>query len=155
MTDRIKELAPSLAGTSLEYKLRGSSEDVRDYLHDEQILRTRELIDKEVSLARSCKSSLNLIFLGEMYFYYRSTRYYSAVRDNIKINRLRIKVHTYLSTTSVEDRGSILVGYLKKYKTGKERDVVLSAVKYFVGIYRSRLGEFRDLLTREELLLIA
>lgn len=149
MNDSTRGLLTSLVGYHIEFKF-SSTAGITSLDNSIQLVRTR--IQDTCERIQYLKGSLGLALLSEMYYFYKTETYFSAVRGAFSFHRLLPKVMEYLSLT-VEERLNKLVSLLKGCK--EHRYYVVVAIGYFVKTYPNRLKQFRPLLTKEEFLNIA
>lgn len=149
MNDSTRGLLTSLVGYHIEFKF-SSTAGITSLDNSVQLMRTR--IQDTCEKIQYLKGSLGLALLAEMYHFYKSEAYFSAVRGAFSFHRLLPKVMEYLSLT-VEERLNKLISLLKGDK--ERRYYVVAAICYFCKTYPNRLKQFRPLLTKEEFLNIA
>ena len=149
MNDSTRGLLTSLVGYHIEFKF-SSTAGITSLDNSVQLMRTR--IQDTCEKIQYLKGSLGLALLAEMYHFYKSEAYFSAVRGAFSFHRLLPKVVEYLSLT-VEERLNKLLSLLKGCK--EHRYYVVAAIGYFCKTYPNRLKQFRPLLTKEEFLNIA
>lgn len=146
------DLAKSLVGVSVAYRYKSEEFDSIT-----QLSGTRRDIEKET--LDVCCSGIDgktaVVVLAEILDYYRRQNYYMAVRSSLNLQRYRPLVITYLEEKSVDFRDNALKELLKKMPTGKFRDMVLNATKYFVRTYKSRTIGFKKFMSKDEFLTIA
>lgn len=153
------DLYKSLVGNIIQYRF-GSNMDSDSPSISRNIKIAKQQIQKNLELAfsYSAKSKISCIMLlAEMYNFYRDQPYYNAVRSSLNLRRDRLSVLEYLHDKTIMCRSSNLCGALASPMCKKDshfRAVIVEATKYFVGTYPRRLLDFKDLLTREELLYI-
>ena len=139
------DLLKSLVGATMEFRFSDKENSV---MYLKTITTERKIIEKDVSTAHRIGGGACLRILAEMLDFYRREAYYMAVRSSIVLKRQRPSVLEYLDTLSVDERCDRLLKDLKK--TG-DREYTLLAVKYFLRSFPSRLKNFKEYLSKEEL----
>ena len=149
--DNSRKLLPSLVGVSIDFSFR--TKMVGASTIDQNIKAAQKRIEKDVETAHEVGGKLGLILLAEMTSYYASEIYYMAVRGSIHMRRLRPLVLEYMQK-SVSERAEELKRELSRgYDT--DRDVKITALRYFIQHYPGRLKEFKRLISREEFIIVA
>ena len=141
-------LLESLVGSHVDYKFSK---------YDEDVLKTdfnklRRTIEENSEKALEAGGNTCIMLLAEMTDNLRRKSYYGAVRGAIVMHRYRPAVLEYIELP-VEERLEKLVTSLKS-KTDSHRSLRLTAAKYFLDTYKSRVSSFRSVLTKEELLIV-
>ena len=148
----VRELQRSLVGSSIEFRF--SKRDTGATPASANFAAEKSRIRKSIDMAFSADRDNCLVLLAEMFDYYRGVSYYMAVRSAIELRRMRPFVLDYVKELSIDDREERLKKLLVD-KSDKQRDSAIEALRYFLSTYKSRLKNFRSLLTKEELLLVA
>lgn len=152
MKDRTKDLFPSLVGSSIEFnflKKVANATPITD-----NITAAKRRIMRDVKDALAVGGELCVMLLAELTNFYRNEIYYMAVRSSIEMRRFRPAVLDYMGL-DVQERADRLKEVLsEKLRGDKNRDVKITALRYFLSTYPSRAKEFKSLLTREEYLLV-
>lgn len=153
MNNGIKNLFPSLVGSSIEFKFRNAFVSANTI--EENISSAKERISANVKMALSTGGELCVMLLSELTSFYSKEPYYMAVRGSIEMRRYRPAVLDYMQL-SVQERAEKLKTVLsEKLRRDKNRELKIEALRYFVSTYPGRLKEFKSLLTREEFLIVA
>lgn len=146
-------LLRSLCGSHTEFSFKNKVANVTTI--EKNIEESRKRISKDSDLALSVGGKLAVMLLAELTAFYREEPYYMAVRGAIRMRRYRLRVLDYLRL-SVDERATRLMGVLSEKISGdKNRDLKISALRYFLSIYTSRIKDFKHLLTREEYLIVS
>lgn len=143
---RIKDLHRSLVGSSIEFRFPKNID--ASTLNVDVI---KASITKDVNAALEIGGTLAVMLLAELTNRYMKEYFYMQVRSAIEMRRFRPEVLEYLKL-SVDEREERLHKILK---SKSHRDVKISALKYFLTTYPSRTKHFRDVLTREEFLIVS
>ena len=152
MDKRKMDLYRSLVGSSIDYSFKRNVDNI--LTTEKNIRAAKKEISRDIANAFSVGGEYCIMLLAELTNYYRNKIFYMAVRSSIVMRRYRPAVLDYLGT-DVSDRVDKLVTALEDKKSSKVRDIILSATKYLVRTYPSRLKSFKDVLTREEYINIA
>lgn len=153
MNNGIKDLFPSLVGSSIEFRFRNAL--VGASTIEESISSAKKRIASNTKLALSTGGELCVMLLSELTSFYSKEPYYMAVRGSIEMRRYRPAVLEYMKL-SVQERADRLKSALsEKLRGDKNRELKIEALRYFVSTYPGRLKEFKSLLTREEFLIVA
>ena len=154
MSERSKNLSYSLVGSSIEFRF--STKRGGETTLDGNISSAKFRIRKNVELALSTGGELCVLLLGELTAFYLREIYYMAVRSTIEMRRYRPLVLEHLKL-SIEERAKKLKAHLGSVRPEKDknRDLKIEALRYFLSVYPSRLKEFREVLTREEYIIVA
>ena len=153
MNKGIKNLYPSLVGSSIEFSFKKKIANATPI--EQNIQSARKRIERDVEDALAVGGELCVMLLAELTNYYRKEIYYMAVRSAIEMRRYRPAVLDYLQL-DVSERAERLQSVLsEKLRGDKNRDLKVSIAKYFLVTYPSRLPDFKRLLTREEYMIVA
>lgn len=142
-------LLKSLVGSHIDFSFKRNASNVLTI--EKGITLAKSRIDKDVEKVFESPRSLGVKLLAELTSYYSHQPFYWAVRSHITMRRLRPAVLLHLEK-SVEERAESIKDLLK---TKADREVKITVLKYFLGVYPSRLREFKELITREEYLIVA
>ena len=152
MKDRSKNLFPSLVGGSIEFNFIKKVANATPIL--DNIEEAKRRITRDVKEALSVGGELCVMLLAELTNFYRNEVYYMAVRSSIEMRRFRPAVLEYMQL-DVQERADRLQEVLsEKLRGDKNRDIKVSALRYFLSTYPNRCKEFKRLLTKEEYLLV-
>lgn len=148
------DMLNSLVGAGVEYSDMKKTEHRVAF---EKILKQSKLrITKEMEKVYSIDNrAIRVPAMAEMYNYYMKQDYALSIRSHINLRRNKGIVEKYL-TDSHDDREERLINLLKSHRKNVEyREVIVIAVFYFVGVYKSRLPNFKPYLTKEEFFYVA
>ena len=153
MDKRTQSLAYSLVGSSIDFNFQKKVSNATSIMGNVKAAKTR--IMRETDEALAVGGELCVMLLAEMTNFYRNEIYYMAVRGCIKMRRFRPAVLSYLEL-NIQERAERLKGVLsEKLRGDKNRDLKVTALKYFLRTYPNRTKEFKSYLTREEWLRVA
>jgi hypothetical protein len=139
----MNSLAKYLVGTCVEFK---SGKYVIEGSANESLQTEREAIDTICTRARSLSEKDAVVVLAEVMSYYRKQVFFPAVKGAFSLGRLRSKIVAYLDSTDIDGRQQNLISLLKK----GDNNSTITAVKCFLGVYKSRVLNFKKYLTREQ-----
>ena len=146
MNKGIKNLYPSLVGSSIEFSFKKKIANATPI--EQNIQSARKRIERDVGDALAVGGELCVMLLAELTNYYHKEIYYMAVRSAIEMRRYRPAVLDYLQL-KVSERAERLQSVLsEKLRGDKNRDLKISIA------YPSRLPDFKRLLTREEYMIV-
>lgn len=152
MNKGIKNLYPSLVGSSIEFSFKKKIANATPI--EQNIQSARKRIERDVEDALAVGGELCVMLLAELTNYYRKEIYYMAVRSAIEMRRYRPAVLDYLQL-EVQERAERLQSVLsEKLRGDKNRDLKILIARYFLGTYPSRVKDFKRLLTREEYMIV-
>lgn len=153
MNERSKQLFHSLVGSSIEFSFRKTVSSALPI--DRNIAAAKKRINRDVEMALAVGGNLCVMLLAELTSFYSKEVYYMAVRSSIRMRRFRPYVLEYMKY-SVDERSERLKTVLAvPIRSDKNRELKVAALYYFLSIYKSRLPEFKSLLTKEEYLTVA
>lgn len=153
MNERSTDLYKSLVGSSTDYSFKNKVASATPI--DQNIASAKKRIKRDIDMALAVGGELCVMLLAELTSFYSKETYYMAVRGAIEMRRYRPSVLEYLKL-SVDERAERLHEVLKEsIRKDKNRDLKVTALKYFLSTYTSRITEFRKLLTKEEFLIVA
>lgn len=152
MNKGIKNLYPSLVGSSIEFSFKKKIANATPI--EQNIQSARKRIERDVEDALAVGGELCVMLLAELTNYYRKEIYYMAVRSAIEMRRYRPAVLDYLQL-EVQERAERLQSVLsEKLRGNRNRDLKILIARYFLGTYPSRVKDFKRLLTREEYMIV-
>ena len=144
-----KSLEQSLVGYSIEFRDNKKS----DHLNSGPALTLlRNKITSFCSKAYQARVSVSVVSLACCQLYYLKQPNYFSVRSAIELKRLREKVLDLINE-GADKMEEALISALNfpRLKTKlNDRDVIIDAVKYFIGVYPSRTKNFKLYLTKDE-----
>lgn len=153
MNERSKQLFHSLVGSSIEFSFRKTISSALPI--DWNIAAAKKRINRDVETALAVGGNLCVMLLAELTSFYSKEVYYMAVRSSIRMRRFRPYVLEYMKY-SVDERAERLKTVLAvPIRSDKNRELKVVALYYFLSTYKSRLPEFKSLLTKEEYLTVA
>lgn len=151
-----KSLAQSLVGCSIEFR-DGKKLDRLNSGPALTLLRNK--ITSFCSKAYQARASVSVVSLACCQLYYLKQSNYFSVRSAIELKRLREKVLDLINEGADKMESALISALnfprLETKLSGKmyednDREVIVDAVKYFVGVYPSRTKNFKSYLTRDE-----
>lgn len=152
MNKGTQNLYPSLVGSSIEFSFKKKVANATPI--EQNIQSARKRIERDTEEALAVGGELCVMLLAELTNYYRKEIYYMAVRSAIEMRRYRPAVLEYLQL-DVSERAERLKAVLsEKLRGDRNRELKVSVAKYFLGVYPSRLSDFKKLFTREEYMIV-
>lgn len=148
------DMVNSLVGATVEYSDMKKAEHRAGF---EKILaQSKKRITKELELLYATSNKAIIVTtLAEMHSFYSRQSYALSIRSHINFKRNRAVVEEYL-LEGADEREMRLLKLLKTYSKNPElREVLIKAIFYFVGVYKSRLHNFKPYLTKEEFIYVA
>lgn len=148
-----KSLVQSLVGCSIEFR---DSKMAKHVSSDKALNLLRRKITDYCVRAKEEKVTLASISLACCQLYYLKQPNYFSVRSSIELTRYR-KIVMELINSGSENLQTKICECLedKKLKEqSKKRDLLIDAIKYFLGVYPSRLKNIKSYLTKEEILYV-
>lgn len=153
METKVPELYYSLVGSSIDFSFKKKLDNALSIENNIRMARAR--ITKSLTKAIECRSTpFKVTCMAELLDYYRRQTYYMAVRGAIELRRLRPDVLSYLNENTPDERAETLYGWLESSKKHPDREVIVEALRYYLMSYPSRARQFREVLTREEYLIV-
>lgn len=153
MSNQIRNLFPSLVGSSTEFSFRKSLASVTPI--EQNIRSAKKRIERDVEMALGVGGQLCVMLLAELTYFYAKETYYMAVRSSIEMRRYRPSVLEYMSLDTDERAERLTTVLSKPLRSDKNREIKVEALRYFLSTYPNRVSQFKKLLTREEYLIVA
>lgn len=146
------ELMRSLVGSSIEFSFKKKLSGAVSV--EDNIRSARRHIARDVQEALSVGGELCVMTLAELTYHYMQEMWYMAVRGAIEMRRYRPAVLEYMKLPIYERAERLFNVLSEKRSHDKNRDLKITALRYFLATYPSRAVDFKKVLTREEYMLV-
>lgn len=150
----LSELAHYLVGSDTFFKFKdGTSEDTAVY---QSITKAEERITKELALLDRADWTTDErnFFLAQMYHYYYVNPYFASIRRHLKLGRSRKAIIDLLKEKPVDSQEKFIKAFYIMTLTDVNRKCVLIMLKYFLGVYPSRIKNFKPILSKDDFMYV-
>ena len=150
----LSKLAHYLVGSNTFFKFKdGTSEDTAVY---QSITKAEERIAKELTTLDNTTWTPGgrNFFLAQMYHYYYVNPYFASIRRHLKLGRERKEIINLLKEMPIDTQEANIKAAYKQETSKEGKKCVLIMMKYFLGVYPSRIKNFKPLLSKDDFMYV-
>lgn len=151
MINNLLPLYDSLVGVTVDFSFKKKFSDITPI--EKSIDTAKRFIEKETGDALMAGGELCIVLLTELTSFYMREPYYMAVRGSIEMRRFRPIVLERMQET-IDERENRILNLMDKKGMTKHRELILTALRYFIKSYPRRITTFKGRLSRNELLTV-